>query len=75
MGLLLKHESTGQLVWFESIYYIIIRENKKEEINGGTDAENESALVEKESIIEFVIYLTGLLRNRHNLFNKLFARK
>lgn len=51
----MKHESTGRLVWFESIYYIIIREYKKEEINGGIDAENESAPDEKENIIEFVI--------------------
>jgi len=51
----LKHEYAVRAVRTESIYYIIIRENKKEEINGGTDAENESAPFGKESIIEFVI--------------------
>ena len=51
----MKYEPAVRAVRSESIYYIIIREYKKEEINGGTDAENESAPVGKESIIEFVI--------------------
>ena len=43
----MKHEYAVRAVRSESIYYIIIREYKKEEINGGTDAENESAYVGK----------------------------